>query len=140
MPSGKIDCFLDSNILLYAAAGKVNEPRKYEISRTLVLNRNFGVSGQTLAEFCSVARRKKLMDDIVLDQWLGYLGELELVPIDQALVRAGLAVARRFNISYYDAALLAAADRLAAPIFYSEDLNHNQLYGSVLVVNPFLEH
>jgi len=140
MPSGKIDCFLDSNILLYAAAAKKDEPRKFAISYELVLNRNFGVSGQTLAEFCSVARRKRLLDDRTLDDWLGNLGELPLVAVDQTLVRAGLMMARRFQVSYYDAALLAAAERLGAPVFFTEDLNHNQLYGAVRAVNPFLEH
>jgi len=105
-----------------------------------VLNRNFGVSGQTLAEFCSVARRKRLLDDRTLDDWLGNLGELPLVAVDQTLVRAGLMMARRFQVSYYDAALLAAAERLGAPVFFTEDLNHNQLYGAVRAVNPFLEH
>ena len=36
-------------------------------------------------------------------------------------------------------AVVAAAERLGAPIFYTEDLNHNQVYGSVRAVNPFLE-
>ncbi len=30
-------------------------------------------------------------------------------------------------------------ERLGAKTFYSEDLNHNQIYGSVQVINPFLE-
>ncbi len=98
------------------------------------------MSGQTLAEFCSVVRRKNLMPDGELDEWLEYLGELEAVAVDHTLVRAGLLMARRFQISYYDAALLAAAERLGAPVFFTEDLNHNQLYGSVMAVNPFLEH
>lgn len=140
MQSGKIDCFLDSNVLIYAAAGKKDEPRKYEIAYGLVLDRNFGVSGQTLAEFCSVVRRKGLMPDGQLDEWLEYLGELEAVAVDHTLVRAGLLMARRFQISYYDAALLAAAERLGAPVFFTEDLSHNQLYGSVMAINPFLEH
>jgi len=58
--------------------------------------------------------------------------------VDQTYVAAGLALARRYQLKYYDAALLAAADRLGAPIFYTEDLNHNQVYGSVRAVNPFL--
>lgn len=37
------------------------------------------------------------------------------------------------------AALLAAAGRHGAPVFCTEDLDHNQIYGSVRAVNPFLE-
>lgn len=32
------------------------------------------------------------------------------------------------------------AERLGAPIFFTEDLNHNQVYGSVRAVNPFLDN
>ena len=76
----------------------------------------------------------------LLDQWLVFLGTFPFVPVDARLChRAGLR--RRAPLSefkYYDAALLAAAERLGAPIFYTEDLNHNQVYGSVRAVNPFL--
>jgi len=97
------------------------------------------VSGQTLAEFVAVARRKALLADASLDRWLVFLGTYPLVPVDEAYVRAGLELARRHQLAYYDAALLAAAERVGAPVFYTEDLNHDQLYGSVRAINPFLE-
>lgn len=140
MPSAKIESFLDSNILIYAATAKRSDPRKFAVAYRLVLDQSFGVSGQTLAEFASVTRRKKLLDPGEVDRWLELLGELPFVPVDPALVRAGLALASRYEIAYYDAALLAAAERLGAPVFYTEDLNHNQIYGSVRAVNPFLEN
>jgi predicted nucleic acid-binding protein len=96
------------------------------------------VSGQSLAEFADVSRRKQLLDDGEIDQWLAFLGQLPFVPVDQAYVTAGLRMARRYQLKYYDAALLGAAERLGAPIFYTEDLNHNQIYGTVRAVNPFL--
>lgn len=96
------------------------------------------MSGQTLAEFVAVARRKSLVEDESIDQWLIFLGNCPMVVVDDAYVRAGLDVARRYKIPYYDAALLAAAERLGAPVFYTEDLNHNQVYGSVRAINPFL--
>lgn len=56
----------------------------------------------------------------------------------KAMFAQGLDLARRYGIHYDDAALLAAAEYLGAPILYTEDLNHNQVYGSVRAVNPFL--
>lgn len=103
-----------------------------------MLEKLFGVSGQTMAEFVAVARRKSLLEDAALDHWLGFLGTCPSVVVDEAYVRGGLERARRYGIGYYDAALLAAAERLGAPVFYTEDLNHDQLYGSVRAVNPFL--
>lgn len=98
----------------------------------------FGVSGQSLAEFANVSRRKKLLDDAEIDQWLAFLGTFPFIAVDQTYVAAGVALARRYQLKYYDAALLGAAERLGAPIFYTEDLNHNQVYGSVRAINPFL--
>jgi len=138
MPNEKIECFLDSNILLYAASERKRDPRRHDIAQQLVLGSVFGVSGQSLAEFANVARRRSINNDAIIDRWLTFLGTLPFLPVDQAYVIAGLRLARRYQLKYYDAALLAAAERLGAPVFYSEDLNHNQIYGSVRAVNPFL--
>jgi predicted nucleic acid-binding protein len=91
-----------------------------------------------MAEFVAVARRKELLSDASLDRWVAFLGTCPSLPVDDAYVRGGLECARRYRINYYDAALLAAAERLGAPIFYTEDLNHDQIYGTVRAVNPFL--
>jgi predicted nucleic acid-binding protein len=138
MPNEKIESFLDSNVLLYAASERSRDPRRFDIALDLVLRTMFGISGQSLAEFANVSRRKKLLEEGELDRWLLFLGTFPFVPVDQDYVAAGLAMARRYQLKYYDAALLAAAERLGAPVFYTEDLNHNQVYGSVRAVNPFL--
>jgi predicted nucleic acid-binding protein len=138
MPSERIECFLDTNVLLYAASERNRDQRRAPIAFEVVNRNVFGVSGQTLAEFVAGARKKHLLSDESIDQWLVFLGTCPLVPVDEAYVRMGLEFARRYRLSYYDAALLAAAERLGAPIFYTEDLNHNQVYGSVRAVNPFL--
>jgi predicted nucleic acid-binding protein len=137
----RIECFLDTNVLIYAAMGRLDEPRKFDVASALVDSKDFGLSGQVLAEFCvnAVAQRKGRtpLTETELDLWMGLLGDYPIQPVDTGLVQMGLAYSRRFRISYWDAALIAAAERLEAPILYTEDLNHNQLYGSVRVVNPF---
>lgn len=139
MATGRIDCFLDTNILLYAASERNRDPGRAPIAERLVLDTLFGVSGQVMAEFVVVARRKSLLADDSIDRWLLLLNGVPSVPVDQLYVRTGLDIARRYGIHYYDAALLGAAERLGAPVLYTEDLNHNQVYGSVRAVNPFLE-
>ena len=135
------DCFLDTNILVYAAAARDDEPRKAAIARDLIATKLFGVSAQTLSEFYVAVAREiaKPLSLAEIDGWIERLASFPFTVVDANIVRAGILLARRYGIRYYDAALLAAADRLGAPIFFSEDLNHNQLYGSVRVVNPFLE-
>jgi predicted nucleic acid-binding protein len=135
------DCFLDTNILIYAAAGKEDEPEKFRIAYDLVLGRNFGVSGQVLAEFYDNILRKPIVPPSLaeVDSWIDRLVAHPFVPIDIALVRAGIFLSQRFKIRYWDAALIAAAERVGAETLYTEDLNHGQRYGSVRVINPFFD-
>lgn len=70
--------------------------------------------------------------------WIERLEKLPLVETDRSLVRAGIVVSERYRITYWDGAMLAAAERLGAPLMYTEDLNHGQYYGSVRVINPFV--
>lgn len=137
--STKIECFLDTNILIYAAAGKKNEPEKHEISRRIVIESNFCLSGQILAEFyVNVVKKPRIRLSLAqIDEWFELLDRYPVTPVDAGLVQRGVFFARRFKIDYFDAALVAAAERLDAPILYTEDLNHQQFYGSVRVVNPF---
>ena len=44
----------------------------------------------------------------------------------------------RYQISFWDALVVHAAHISGAEVLYSEDLSDGQTYGSVRVVNPFL--
>ena len=135
-----IDCFLDTNVLVYGAVGKQDEPRKATVAHDLVATKSFGVSAQTLAEFYTAISKhiQRPLSYFETDAWIERLAALPFATVDANLVRAGIFLSRRYEIAYYDAALIAAAERLGAEIFYTEDLNHGQLYGSVRAINPFL--
>ena len=45
-----IECFLDTNVLVYAATAKQDEPRKFSIADRLLSEQRFGLSAQVLAE------------------------------------------------------------------------------------------
>lgn len=136
-----IECFLDANILIYAATGRRDEPSKFRVASDLVERSDFGLSAQVLAEFCVNALRtgkgRVPLAERELDLWIALLDDYPIVPVDATLVHAGVANARKFRVSYWDGAVLAAAERLGAPILYTEDLNHGQFYGAVKVINPF---
>ena len=132
--------FLDTNVLIYGAAGKHDEPEKYRRAVTLIQQEDFGTSGQVLQEFYVNVIRKPLKPLSPLEA-LRWIEQLEVQPcaqIDAILVRQGIILAQRFRISYWDGAILAAAETLGARILYTEDLSHGQIYGSVRVENPFL--
>jgi len=51
-------------------------------------------------------------------------------------VLEALSIETRYQISFWDALIIHAAESSGAEILYSEDLSEGQTYGSVRVVNP----
>jgi predicted nucleic acid-binding protein len=135
----KAPCFLDTNILIYAAAGKEDEPEKHVRSVEIIRESDVVLSTQVVGEFLHVSRRKylKVMTVAQINSWAEMLMHFPSVDIDQAVIKSALFVAERYQISFWDAALVAAAERLAAKTLYTEDLSHGQKYGAVTAINPF---
>jgi predicted nucleic acid-binding protein len=137
-------CFLDTNVLIYAARTKREEPQKHSVAIDVLRNERFCVSAQVLQEFyVAVQRTDRRASGVALTEpeaaeWLGWLGAFCEVATDLFLVFQAIETARRHRISYWDAAIVAAAVRAGAPVVYSEDLSHGQRYGDVQVINPFL--
>jgi predicted nucleic acid-binding protein len=133
------DAIVDTNVLVYAASQLPDDAEKAAVARDLVLQKGIGISAQVLQEFIVVSTRKVRnpwsIDDAL--DWVETLEDLPCLPVDGALVRYGAELAVRYGVSYWDGAILAAAHGLGARTLYTEDLNHDQLYGSVRVVNPF---
>ncbi len=61
-----------------------------------------------------------------------------VVATDYPLIVSAVELSLRYGVSYWDGAILAAAEALEAPVLYTEDLNHGQSYGAVRAMNPFL--
>ncbi|MGH8475759.1 MAG: PIN domain-containing protein [Methylococcales bacterium] len=134
-----VDCFLDTNILVYAAAGRDVEETKRKSALELIEKEKFGISTQVLQEFyVTIVRRIEvpLSTEQALE-WIELLTTFPCLSIDVAIVKMGIEFSKRYQISYWDGAILASAEALGATTMYSEDLNHEQLYNKVRVVNPF---
>jgi predicted nucleic acid-binding protein len=136
----KYDCLLDTNILIYAALGRFKEPSKYEISRKIIAEKRFCISAQVLQEFYVNATKKaeKPIGVDEIDKWINSLRGKVVCATDMTLVVDAIQFSKRYITSYWDAAVIVAAKRSDAPIVYTEDLNHNQLYDGVRVINPFI--
>ncbi len=131
--------FFDTNILVYAAVGAGLEEPKRKRAMKLIGSEDFGTSAQVLQEFFVTVVRKAsvpLSTEEALE-WIEQFAAFPCQPIDSGLVRVAVAHSARYRISYWDGAILAAAEALGCVTVYSEDLNDGQLYGSVRVINPF---
>ena len=134
-----VDCFLDTNILVYAVSGDAAESDRQQMSRRLLARPGSVISAQVMQEFYSVATTKR-RPPLSHEEAVGFLSlaaEIPTAPVDSDMVLAGAEISHRYQLSYWDGAIIAAAERLGAPILYTEDLNHGQRYGSVTAINPF---
>lgn len=132
--------FLDSNVLVYAIDPR--DKRKMMIAKNIVSSalrgyRQCAISVQTLTEFVNVAIKKlKKPTDEINDFLRAYMG-LRTITVDPAMVPRGFEIKNRYDIQFYDAMMLAAAERAGASEIYTEDLNDGQLYCDIKAVNPF---
>ncbi|HYR59598.1 MAG TPA: PIN domain-containing protein [Chthoniobacteraceae bacterium] len=135
----RAELFCDSNILLYAASNAPEDAAKRTAAREVLARPGVGFSAQVLQEFyvnATLKRGLRLSHEEAI-AILGALRGFPILPVAEELVFAALEVKVRYQVSYWDAAIIAAAEALGARELYTEDLNAGQVYGSVRVVNPF---
>jgi predicted nucleic acid-binding protein len=131
--------FFDTNILVYAAIGTGRDEPKRKRALELIASEDFGTSAQVLQEFFVTVVRKasRPLSAAQALEWIEQWAAFPCQAIDHQLVLIAIEQSERFAISYWDAAILAAAEALGADTVYSEDLSDGQRYGRVRVVNPF---
>ncbi len=131
--------FLDSNVLVYAVAGKQTNPTEFAVARHIIAHENFEVSPLVIGEFLSVVRRpqQEAISNEEAQVWIDELAIHSSIEIDVALIQAAQYFRERYQMQFWDAAHIASAERLGISTLYSEDMSHGQMYGSVIVINPF---
>jgi predicted nucleic acid-binding protein len=132
--------FVDTNILMYAHDTSAAE--KHERAKALLedlwRDRSGVVSTQVLQELSVNLRKKarrplaaKATRDVVAD----YLTWQVIVNGGESILEA-IDLEMRYQISFWDALIVQAAQSSGADVLYSEDLADRQQYGSVRVINP----
>ncbi len=135
------DIFVDTNVLLYAIDEDPASAAKRQRAQQLLVSERWGWSVQVAAEFfvnaTSVKRPFRLSpaDAAALVETWFVFPTMELTP---SLFRAAVGVQQRFQLSYWDAAIITAAKQMGCQTVYSEDLNDGQVYDGVRVINPFI--
>lgn len=131
--------FFDTNVIVYAHDNSA--PAKRDKARKLLLQAladGTGVlSAQVLGEaFISLAKKLGVGEESAADEIL-QLSAYRVVEVSSSLVLRALDIKSDFQLSYWDALIVAAAEHAGCGTLFSEDLNDGQSYGSVTVKNPF---
>jgi predicted nucleic acid-binding protein len=93
-----------------------------------------------LQEFYVQATHTHRSDGLAHPEAVALIESFRRFPVQETtvtLVLAAMETKQRFQISYWDAAIIEAARGLRCEVVLSEDMNDGQDYGGVRVENPF---
>lgn len=127
--------FFDTNVLVYIAS---SDSAKADRAEEIIGNGGV-ISVQVLNELTNVARRKMRMTWPDTRSFLSVLRSLLTAqPITVETHETGLALAERYDLSAYDAMIVASALQAGCDTLWSEDMQHGMEFGERLrIVNPF---
>ena len=132
--------FIDTNILLYSISSDPAELRKRDTGVALLEDDDLVLSVQVLQEFYVQATRPTRTDAVdheiavgLIRTWLRF----KIQEMTLAVMLGALDIKAAHALSYWDAAIVAAARAQGCRELLSEDLAHGREIEGVRVHNPF---
>jgi predicted nucleic acid-binding protein len=131
--------FVDTNVLIYYL-DEANL-KKFEASRLwlaeLWKSRQGRISFQVLQEFYSTATRKWPALSKEVRAEIRDLLDWRPVAIDAEILEVGCKVQERYQLSFWDSLIVAAAKAASCRYLLTEDLQADQDLDGLVIVNPF---
>ena len=131
--------FVDANVLVYARDPRdaAKRTRAAQWLERLWEQRNGRTSCQILSEFYSVATRKlRVPPDQAWDEAVRYFAWSPQA-IDAPLLRRAREIERRYQVSWWDSMVVAAAQLQDCVVLLTEDLQEGMAFGTLAVRSPF---
>jgi predicted nucleic acid-binding protein len=132
--------FIDTNILLYSMSTDPAETRKRDTAIALLEDDDLALSVQVLQEFYVQATRATRSDALdheiavgFIRTWLRFKVQEMTLPV----VLDALDIKAAHTLSYWDAAIVAAARALGCRQLLSEDMAHGREIEGIRIQNPF---
>ena len=132
--------FVDTNVLIYAALQESESTLKRQQARELLRSPDLALSVQVLQEFYYRATHPARKGRIPHEHAMAFLRPFWHRPIQSmtpSVFEQAAAISQRYQINYWDGAILAAARSLGCDAVYTEDLSAGQDYDGLRVINPF---
>ena len=134
--------FVDTNVLLYAVDDTdLDKQRRCRDWLTVCWQRRCGrMSTQVLNEFYANARKRFASAISAGDARAEVRRYQRWKPwvIDHATIETAWAAESRYQLNYWDALMVAAAQHMGCTLLLTEDLQHDQAIDQLRIVNPFL--
>ena len=133
---------VDTNILIYAASADPVDTPKRARAYEILGEDSLALSVQVLQEFYNQSTHSHRPNRLSHEEAMRFIEQIADIPVQPVTIevfRQATELCNRFRISYWDAAILAAAKILGCDAVYSEDMSDQQDYDGVRVINPFVE-
>jgi predicted nucleic acid-binding protein len=130
--------FFDTHVLLYLYGGdRAKQARAQELFRQYAGAGRMLLSTQVVQEFYAAGSGKLGMPRRELRDATAALLDFPLIVVGPSHIASAIQKEERYQIPFWDALILSAAESAGAELLYTEGLNDGQQYGPVVVRNPF---
>jgi predicted nucleic acid-binding protein len=129
--------FIDTNVLLYSISRHPDEAAKRDRAITLLSEPSLALLAQVLQEFYVQATRADALPHDIAAGLVRAWARFPVQEISLAIVTAALEIRAAHGLSYWDSAIVAAAQALGCAELLSEDMNHGQRIGDLTILDPF---
>jgi len=136
-----VNCFVDTNILVYSRdASEPEKQLKAKQCLSLLWQQETGrISAQVMNEYY-VTVTQKLKPGLSREQARSDLRALSVwqpLDISTQLIESAWEVQDQYAYSWWDSLVIASALFLDCQYLLSEDMQHEQSFGKLKVINPF---
>ncbi len=133
----KDNCFIDTNIVVYCYTN--DEPKKREKAISVCAEVNTYLSTQVLTELSNTLKKKFKVDWKDVELVISEISSGFQIFVNQPnTIEKACQIADKYNYSFYDSLIIAAALASNCSILYSEDMQNGQIVENILtIVNPF---
>ena len=135
---------IDTNILVYRFDGRFPGKQKIAagILRRGIAENSVRIPHQAVIEFVAAVTRSIRGHTILkpadaMREAEEFLKQFTVLYTNESIIRQALRGCAAYQMSWFDAHIWAYAEHYGLPELFTEDLQHDRLYGSVRIVNPF---
>ena len=131
------NCFIDTNILVYCYTD--DEPVKQQNALDIANNPETFISTQVLTELSNTLKKKFMLDWQAVENVVSELSSDFNVYVNKPpTIERACRIANKYQYSFYDSLIIAAALSSDCITLYSEDMQDGQVIeNSLTIINPF---
>jgi predicted nucleic acid-binding protein len=139
-----VAALVDTNVLVYRFDNRFPEKQRIAtaVLRRGILEDSVRVPHQAIIEFVAAVTRSIrghtiLKQPDALREAEEFLKQFPVLYPNEAILRNAIRGCAAYQLSWFDAHLWSYAEHYGLEELLTEDLQHDRLYGTVRVVNPF---